>query len=221
LFNSFDSADLADMVQSGTINGVILHEMGHVLGIGNLWKRNNLTDDDNNYRVGTRATDVWNGDWGCVGTPPVEKDFGNAAFVHWDEECLGDELMTGFTSDEDMPFSRLTLASLEDIGYAVNYDAADDFDGTDTACCTGAIRPSRLNTHSLSSDGKDAAVLYGQKILSESQLSDDLAQLVEEDDTGLTYVGDRVVVVLYMEDGKIYEVFVGSTEEDRNTNVFF
>ncbi len=220
MFNSFDSADLADMVQSGTINGVILHEMGHVLGIGNLWKRNNLTDDDNNYRVGTRATDVWNGDWGCVGTPPVEKDFGNAAFVHWDEECLGDELMTGFTSDEDMPFSRLTLASLEDIGYAANYDAADDFDGTDTACCTGAIRPSSLNAPSLSGDGRDAAVLYGRKILSESQVSDDLAQLLEEDDTGLTYVGDRVVVVLYMEDGKIYEVFVGSTEEDRNTNVF-
>jgi hypothetical protein len=56
LFNSFDSADLADMVQSGIINGVILHEMGHVLGIGTLWKLNNLTDDDNNYRVGTRAT---------------------------------------------------------------------------------------------------------------------------------------------------------------------
>jgi hypothetical protein len=200
LFNSFDSADLADMVQSGIINGVILHEMGHVLGIGTLWKRNNLTDVDNNYRGGTRATDVWNNVWNCVGTPPVEKDFGNGtAFGHWDEECLGDELMTGF-SGEDMPFSRLT---------------------TDTACCTGAIRPFSLNTPSLSSDGRDAAVLYGQNILSESQLSDDLAQLVEEDDTGLTYVGDRVVVVLYMEDGKIYEVFVGSTKEDLNTNVFF
>jgi hypothetical protein len=58
LINSFDSADLAFMVQSGTINGVILHEMGHVLGIGTLWTKlfNNLTDDDNNYRVGTRAT---------------------------------------------------------------------------------------------------------------------------------------------------------------------
>ena len=201
------------MVQSETINGVILHEMGHVLGISTLWVGNNLTDNDNNYRVGTRATDVWNNVWNCVGTLPVEKDFGDGtAFVHWDEECLGDELMTGF-SDEDMPFSRLTVASLEDIGYGVNYDAADDFDGSNTACCTGAIRPSSLNAPSLSGDGRDAAVLYGQKILSESQLSDDLAQLVEEDDTGLSYVGDRVVVVLYMEDGHIYEVFVGSNDE--------
>jgi hypothetical protein len=212
LFNSFDSADLAFMVQSGAINGVILHEMGHVLGIGTLWKLNNLTDDDNNYRIGTRATDVWNYDWDCVGTPPVEKEFGDGtAFGHWDEECLGNELMTGF-SDDDMPFSRLTVASLEDIGYAVNYNAADSFDGNNTACCNGAI-PSRLNTLSLSSDGRNAAVLYGQNILSESQLSDDLAQLLEEDDTGLTYVGDRVVVVLYIEDGHIYEVFVGSNDE--------
>ena len=119
--------------------------------------------------------------------------------------------MTGF-SDEDMPFSRLTVASLEDIGYGVNYDAADDFDGSNTACCTGAIRPSSLNAPSLSGDGRDAAVLYGQKILSESQLSDDLAQLVEEDDTGLMYVGDEMVVVLYIEDGIIFDLFVTNHE---------
>ena len=112
-----------------------------------------------------------------------------------------------------MPFSRLTVASLEDIGYGVNYNASGNFDGSNTACCTGAIRPSSLYSPSLSGDGRDPAVLYGQKILSESQLSDDLAQLVEEDDTGLSYVGDRVVVVLYMEDGHIYEVFVGSNDE--------
>ena len=146
------------MAQSETINGVILHEMGHVLGIGTLWEGNNLTDYRNNYRVGTRATDVFNNVSNCVGTPPVEKDFGDGtAVVHWDEECLGDKLMTGFT-EEDMSFSRLTIASLEDIGYTVNYNASTDFDGSNTACCTGAIRPSSLNAHSLSSDGRDAAL---------------------------------------------------------------
>ena len=84
MFNSFDSADLADMIQSGKINGVILHKMGHVLGIGTLWKLNNLTDNDNSYPIGTRATDAWNGDWGCDGTPPVEKDFdpGTKSIIH-------------------------------------------------------------------------------------------------------------------------------------------
>ena len=85
--------------------------MGHVLGIGTLWKLNNLTDNDNSYPIGTRATDAWNGDWGCDGTPPVEKDFDpGTKFRHWDQLCLGDddELMTGF-NDKDMPFSRLIL----------------------------------------------------------------------------------------------------------------
>ena len=33
----FDSADLASMEASGSLYGVILHEMGHVLGIGTSW----------------------------------------------------------------------------------------------------------------------------------------------------------------------------------------
>eukprot|EP01026_Neomeris_dumetosa_P012015 TRINITY_DN142348_c0_g1_i1.p3 TRINITY_DN142348_c0_g1~~TRINITY_DN142348_c0_g1_i1.p3 ORF type:complete len:128 (+),score=12.79 TRINITY_DN142348_c0_g1_i1:28-411(+) len=33
----FDSADVDMMVENGTFSSVILHEMGHVLGIGTLW----------------------------------------------------------------------------------------------------------------------------------------------------------------------------------------
>ena len=33
----FDSADLATMVANGELSDVILHEMGHILGIGTLW----------------------------------------------------------------------------------------------------------------------------------------------------------------------------------------
>jgi hypothetical protein len=39
---SFDSADLANMEADGTLNDVITHEMGHVLGIGTVWKRKKL-----------------------------------------------------------------------------------------------------------------------------------------------------------------------------------
>src|SRR5437773_1724307 len=34
---SFDTADLAKMEADSTLNDVITHEMGHVLGIGTIW----------------------------------------------------------------------------------------------------------------------------------------------------------------------------------------
>ena len=38
----FDSADLNMMQRDGTLKSVILHEMGHVLGIGTLWRHKRL-----------------------------------------------------------------------------------------------------------------------------------------------------------------------------------
>ncbi len=35
--------------------------------------------------------------------------------------------MTGFLNAGDNPLSRMTIAALEDMGYEVNYDAADAF----------------------------------------------------------------------------------------------
>jgi hypothetical protein len=213
--NRFDSADLEQMVQDGTLEGVILHEMGHVIGVGTLWGRNgtgfnNLLDEEINYRENTRASEVWKNDWGCVGTPPIEKDGGNGtALGHWDETCLDTELMTGQTKGRIMPFSRLTVASVADLGYTVNFTAADDFDGSMTPCCKGnGTGASVLSTHDLSHDGRDAAIVYGQYVLSESQLSDDVGALLEGDDSGLQYVGDLMVVVLYEENGHMFEVFV-------------
>src|SRR2546426_6435580 len=38
----FDTADLKKMEQAGTLNDVITHEMGHVLGIGTIWTTKGL-----------------------------------------------------------------------------------------------------------------------------------------------------------------------------------
>ena len=38
----FDTADVANLEQSGRFEDVILHEMAHVLGFGTLWSRKNL-----------------------------------------------------------------------------------------------------------------------------------------------------------------------------------
>ena len=48
--------------------------MAHVIGIGTFWEF--LVVDENLDYYGPKATNVWQNDWGCVGTPPVEKDFG-------------------------------------------------------------------------------------------------------------------------------------------------
>lgn len=186
--------------------------MGHVIGVGTVWGVNSLLDQFNNYRDYTTASTLWKYVWGCVGTPPVEKDYGpGTAFGHWDEECLGEELMTGFM-DIAAPFSTLTIASLEDIGYTVDYNTADFFDGSGTTCCvTGAPSITVSHTPALSGEGIAAATSYGQNILNENKRPDD-----DDSDrglltSGLKYVGDREIVVFYEENGLIHEVLVKSS----------
>lgn len=44
---SFDTADLAKMEEAGTLDDVITHEMGHVVGVGGLlWSRKELLADE-------------------------------------------------------------------------------------------------------------------------------------------------------------------------------
>ncbi len=63
-FDRFDTADVAVMVNDGSIKGVILHERGHIIGIGTLWGRNgvganNLLDTNNDYRLCTHWEKHW------------------------------------------------------------------------------------------------------------------------------------------------------------------
>src|SRR6187551_438938 len=50
----FDSADVAGMFANGTWTNVILHEMGHILGIGTLWSTLGLKNGAGDY-IGTNA----------------------------------------------------------------------------------------------------------------------------------------------------------------------
>lgn len=46
---------------------------------------------------------------------------------HWRELVFGNEVMTGLFAGGINPLSRVTIAALQDMGYEVNYDAADEF----------------------------------------------------------------------------------------------
>ena len=46
---------------------------------------------------------------------------------HWRESIFDTELMTGYGDQGNDPISRVTIAALQDLGYEVNYDSADNF----------------------------------------------------------------------------------------------
>jgi len=130
----FDTADVVAMIGDGNFDDVVLHEMGHVLGFGTLW---DLTLYGGTRKVlqgaggasprfsGTRAMAEWSA-LGGLANVPVEAGGGpGTAESHWRESNFGNELMTGWISTVANPLSALTLASLADLGYHVDLDAAD------------------------------------------------------------------------------------------------
>jgi hypothetical protein len=140
----FDTADLAAMESNGTLYEVILHEMGHVLGVGTIWRTLGLLSGagtTNPQFTGARATAEYNALFGVSATGvPVEglPAPQGTRDGHRRESLFGNELMTGYISAASNPISRVTVASLADLGYAVNMAAADAY----TPPSTSAVRAS-------------------------------------------------------------------------------
>lgn len=131
---SFDKADLKQMEQSKTLNDVITHEMGHVLGIGTIWTQKRLlkrAGSDNPAFAGKRAMTEYGAIQGAGAKKkevPVENSGGpGTRDSHWRESVFHNELMTGFVGEAGNPLSRITAASLEDLGYVVDISAADPY----------------------------------------------------------------------------------------------
>jgi len=128
------------------------------------------------------------------------------------------ESMTPFAGPGSIePISSVTIASIEDIGYEVDYTAAEPYDGTDTTCCNPSsrlLRSEHSSRKSLSNAGRAAAVAYGRQILSTNQIAlssdDDSNQIValSSDDDSVMFLGDKVTVVLFEENGVVYDVVV-------------
>lgn len=117
--------------------------------------------------------------------------------------------MTGIGNSGSEPLSKLTIASLKDIGYEVNYDSADDYDGSDTTCCFPSISsPSKPSKPPLSEIGYATAVDYGRKVLNAKQRPPPSIIDEENDDGSLVYIGDQFIVVLFAENENIYDVVV-------------
>ncbi|GLS29356.1 pre-peptidase C-terminal domain-containing protein [Neomesorhizobium albiziae] len=124
----FDSADMATMLANGTLVDVILHEMGHVLGLGTLWSQLGLKSGNFQY-IGESALAEYRTLSGQANAQSVPLETGGGAGTaggHWAESVFGGELMTGYANGS-MAMSRMTIASLEDMGYGVDYSTADPY----------------------------------------------------------------------------------------------
>ena len=126
-----DVADLRQMEMLGTIDDVVLHEIGHVLGIGTMWPDKNLIlgkgTDDPSF-MGANAVSAYRTMGGTAATVPVENTGGDGTRDgHWRETTFGSELMTGWVSGASNPLSALTIASLTDMGYGANTSSASAY----------------------------------------------------------------------------------------------
>ena len=129
---TFDTADLAEMGRRGTLGDVITHEMGHVLGIGTIWEQKKLLKGKGTSNPTFRGAGAMK-EYGVLkGTGPkpvpVEATGGpGTANSHWRETLFRNELMSGFVSAAGNPLSRMTAASLADMGYKVDLGAAEPY----------------------------------------------------------------------------------------------
>lgn len=132
----FDVADLNSLRKE-----TILHEMLHVIGVGAMW----VDSAPNGWGLiagaggptprytgaeGRAGCQEVGGTVTCASSVPVEDTLGpGTRDVHWEENVFDTELMTGFieNSASAMPFSKMTVRSLRDIGYTVNTANFDDY----------------------------------------------------------------------------------------------
>jgi hypothetical protein len=130
--------DLADRTNS-QIKDILVHELGHALGIGPFWSLEyirssfkplglvtNLNTDQPLYIGANALAEYRKLAPGAVGVPLESGGGAGTRAAHWSESVLGDELMTGYLSDT-MPLSRITVGALQDLGYSVNYAKADPY----------------------------------------------------------------------------------------------
>lgn len=163
----FDLADVTAMQSSGILGDVILHEMGHVIGIGSNWPAQNLvvgncpTGSLKPYFLGASARQGFRGALTAVFTDsivPVEGSVNGQGVTpspcpadgtrdaHWAEWALDSELMTGYVGMPPNPLSAITAASVRDLGYVVNDAASDAYSLLRMpAARQGAARGTRLN----------------------------------------------------------------------------
>ena len=147
----------AELGENGSLNDlqhfedIVLHEMGHILGIGTIWEDTNNTvgiinpgdpgypDGPPNVPPGAPNPDYDPRFTGVLAvkeyqkllasagrtreaTVPITNEGGLNDSGHWRELTFDNEVMTPYLSETQL-LSRMTAGSLGDLGYSVNLDS--------------------------------------------------------------------------------------------------
>ncbi len=170
---TIDTADLSTMEDNGVLGKVVAHEIAHALGFGIIWDhlppagppflqqpsyvpgRGKVDGQDTHFNgpAAVAAFDAVGGDAYTGGAKvPVENDtrsYGPGALDgHWRESVLGHELLTSTLSIEPgvhEPLSTVTVGALEDLGYSVDYSAAEAYTLPITPGTARATSPQALH----------------------------------------------------------------------------
>jgi hypothetical protein len=152
---TLDSADLSGMPES-TLFSLIWHEIGHVMGIGTLWRFGNDLlafpgSPDPRY-TGEGGIAGYQHAGGQDPSVPVANTGGSGTRdSHWRESTFDEEIMTGYSEvgGLDQPISLMTVLSLQDLGFQVDSTQADPFSisvaGAPGGGAGGANRGRELN----------------------------------------------------------------------------
>jgi hypothetical protein len=142
----FDVEDITRLDNAGSLEAVILHEMGHVLGFGTIWTYLSLLQNPASDTTGAPLVDTYFSGSAAIaafdslgGTAysasqkvPVENDntqYGVGSLNgHWRESVFTTELMTpSLNSGVVNELSAVSVASLEDMGYQVVFGSSDTY----------------------------------------------------------------------------------------------
>lgn len=200
-------------------------------GFGAIWDLEGVAGPESQKcpYLGTHANAEYQALSGCPVVPLYTTGSPNDGSYcgHWDETCLRAELMTPFiNSGVTDPLSRITVASMEDLGYRVDYSKADAYGradiGTSCVCNRRALRdgpsgesrpldrddpasPPPPRRRHLSAAMRAYATQRGREFMAKRVKP---VNVVQSGVPAYEYIGDRVVSVVVQEGDGIFSVMV-------------
>ena len=144
---AFNAADMERLETHSYLERMAMRQIAVVLGFGLLWDESqfallkdpsvgpdgSVSPEPDTHFAGAQSVAAFaeiSGDYAGAAVP-VENDstrYGSGLLdLHWRESVFGSELMTTVLDSADAPVSRVTIASLADLGYEVDLDRADPY----------------------------------------------------------------------------------------------